>query len=104
MDLTSQQEVPDCSGAAAMKTFVFEQRLYLIVAVFFDPENGGYAAPSLLYEISAAGAQPSVTKLQRIPTITANDVLLCDLNYAGAGVPVKFFLLCLVFLLIVLST
>ncbi len=95
MDLTSQQEVPDCSGAAAMKTFVFEQRLYLI---------GGYAAPSLLYEISAAGAQPSVTKLQRIPTITANDVLLCDLNYAGAGVPVKFFLLCLVFLLIVLST
>ena len=86
IDLNSQEALPDCSGAAAMDSFVSDQHLYLIVAVFHDRDRGGYDAPSLFYEITADNLQPGimmVSKLQSITTTAANDVHICNLDYAG---------------------
>ena len=90
IDLGSQVPLQDCSGVAAMDTFISGSRIYLVVAVFYDQNKGGYNAPSILYEVIPQGTgMPALFKSQLLQTAAANDVLVCTLGYSGHGI-VKF--------------
>ena len=75
IDLQTFFTLPQCTGASSIDTFHSENRVYLIVAVYYDPDRGGYAAPSLVYEIvSRDGQSIEVARKQSIPTKAAYDV------------------------------
>jgi hypothetical protein len=86
VDLQNKITIPQCSGASSMDTFISENRIYLIVAVYFDPDRGGYAAPSLVYELVPKDAQSvDIARKQSIPTKAAYDVDVWDMGFSDSS-------------------
>ncbi len=86
IDLQNSLTIPECSGASSMKTFVSENRVHLIVAVYYDPERGGYASPSLVYELVPQDTQTiAIARRQSIPTKAAHDLDVWNMGFIDAS-------------------
>lgn len=86
IDLENYWTIPECSGASSMDSFVWENRLHLVVAVYYDPDRGGYAAPSLVYELIPQDAQSvTIARRQMIPTKAVHDLDVWEMGFVDAS-------------------
>ncbi len=86
LDLKNYWTIPECSGVSSMNTFVSDKRLYLVVAVYYDPDRGGYASPSIVYEIAAQDTNSiSIARRQSIPTKAAHDLDIWEMGFVDTS-------------------
>jgi hypothetical protein len=86
IDLTKYWTIPECSGASSMDTLVSGNHLHLIVAVYYDPDRGGYGAPSIVFEVVPQDSQSiAIARRQSLPTKAAHDLDVWEMVFVDSS-------------------